>query len=251
MDRIGAGRAGARAAVPPRHAAGQRVAAGARDARGARGSRARSTPNCAPSARRCKIEPPAPALVEKSERAKREQQIPLFHVGDGTGIPPLALLDDPKPQPKGYSEETLETAVAPDRVQAQGLRRRGAGGRRLSGPGDHALRDRAGDGREGQPDRHPGQGPRARLSVKSIRVVETIPGKSVHRPGDAQRAPRDDLPVRDPAARRTTTSRAQPADAGAGQGHRRPARWSPTWRGCRTCWWPAPPARASRSASTR
>ena len=56
-----------------------------------------------------KIEPPAPALVEKSDRAKREQQIPLFHVGDGSGIPPLALLDDPKPQQKGYSEETLET----------------------------------------------------------------------------------------------------------------------------------------------
>src|SRR3546814_12150117 len=33
----------------------------------------------------------------------------LFHVGDGTGIPPLALLDDPKPQPKGYDEDTLET----------------------------------------------------------------------------------------------------------------------------------------------
>src|SRR3546814_17526484 len=56
-----------------------------------------------------KIEPPPAAQVEKSDRAKREQQIPLFHVGDGTGIPPLALLDDPKPQPKGYDEDTLET----------------------------------------------------------------------------------------------------------------------------------------------
>src|SRR5512145_1692322 len=58
-----------------------------------------------------KIEPPAPAVVEKSERAKREQQIPLFHGtgGDESGLPPLSLLDDPKPQTKGYSEETLET----------------------------------------------------------------------------------------------------------------------------------------------
>ena len=57
-----------------------------------------------------KIEPPAtPPVVEKSDRAKREQQIPLFNVGDGSGIPPLALLDDPKPQPKGYDEKTLET----------------------------------------------------------------------------------------------------------------------------------------------
>ncbi|HEY1142228.1 MAG TPA: DNA translocase FtsK 4TM domain-containing protein, partial [Lysobacter sp.] len=59
-----------------------------------------------------RIEPPPPAaaVVEKSERAKRETQIPLFHGGgDGSGIPPLALLDDPKPQPKGYDEQTLET----------------------------------------------------------------------------------------------------------------------------------------------
>ncbi|MFS8138051.1 MAG: DNA translocase FtsK 4TM domain-containing protein, partial [Thermomonas sp.] len=56
-----------------------------------------------------KIEPPAAPVVEKSDRAKREQQIPLFHVGDGSGLPLLSLLDDPKPQPKGYSEETLET----------------------------------------------------------------------------------------------------------------------------------------------
>ena len=56
-----------------------------------------------------KIEPPAAPTVEKSERAKREQQIPLFHADDGSGIPPLALLDDPKPQPKGYDAQTLET----------------------------------------------------------------------------------------------------------------------------------------------
>ena len=56
-----------------------------------------------------KIEPPAAPAVEKSERAKREQRIPLFHAGDGSGIPPLALLDDPKPQPKGYDAQTLET----------------------------------------------------------------------------------------------------------------------------------------------
>ena len=54
-----------------------------------------------------KIEPPAAPVVEKSERAKREQQIPLFHGtgGDPSGLPPLALLDDPKPQPKGYDDE--------------------------------------------------------------------------------------------------------------------------------------------------
>src|SRR5690606_37243881 len=56
-----------------------------------------------------RIEPPAAPTVEKSDREKREQQIPLFNVGDGSGIPPLAMLDEPKAQPQGYSQETLET----------------------------------------------------------------------------------------------------------------------------------------------
>jgi S-DNA-T family DNA segregation ATPase FtsK/SpoIIIE len=29
------------------------------------------------------------------------------------------------------------------------------------------------------------------------------------------------------------------------------SRWWPTWPRCRTCWWPVPPVRASRWASTR
>jgi S-DNA-T family DNA segregation ATPase FtsK/SpoIIIE len=80
------------------------------------------------------IEPPPAPVVEKSERAKREQQIPLFHVADGSGMPPLALLDDPKPQPKGYSRGNAGNAVAADRIQAQGLPHRGAGGRAYPGP---------------------------------------------------------------------------------------------------------------------
>ncbi len=55
-----------------------------------------------------KIEQPTPA-VEKSERAERELQIPLFTSLPAGELPPLSLLDDPKPQPKGYSDETLET----------------------------------------------------------------------------------------------------------------------------------------------
>ena len=52
--------------------------------------------------------------------------------------------------------------LAPDREEALRFRRRGEGARRLSGPGDHALRDRARGRRQGQPDRQPDQGPRAR-----------------------------------------------------------------------------------------
>jgi S-DNA-T family DNA segregation ATPase FtsK/SpoIIIE len=55
-----------------------------------------------------KIEPVI-APIEKSERAHRETQIPLFAGASREGeLPPLSLLDEPKPQVKGYSEETLE-----------------------------------------------------------------------------------------------------------------------------------------------
>jgi S-DNA-T family DNA segregation ATPase FtsK/SpoIIIE len=125
-----------------------------------------------------RIEPPAPALVEKSDRAKREQQIPLFHVGDGTGIPPLALLDDPKPQQKGYNEDTLETLsrqiefkLKDFRIDAQVV---GAY------PGPVITRfelDPAPGVKVSQIsslDKDIVRG----LSVKAVRVVDVIPGKS-------------------------------------------------------------------------
>ena len=46
--------------------------------------------------------------VAKSERAEREQQIPLFSGIASSDLPPLSLLDEPQQQVKGYSEETLE-----------------------------------------------------------------------------------------------------------------------------------------------
>src|SRR3546814_21009351 len=53
-------------------------------------------------------------MIRRPPRSTRSDTLfpdtTLFRsVGDGTGIPPLALLDDPKPQPKGYDEDTLET----------------------------------------------------------------------------------------------------------------------------------------------
>jgi S-DNA-T family DNA segregation ATPase FtsK/SpoIIIE len=55
-----------------------------------------------------RIEQLAPK-VEKSDRASRETQIPLFTGAATEGeLPPLSLLDEPPPQGPGYSEETLE-----------------------------------------------------------------------------------------------------------------------------------------------
>ena len=53
---------------------------------------------------------PVVAQVEESQRVSKEKQIPLFHStqkGEGV-IPPLSLLDDPKPVTNGYSASALE-----------------------------------------------------------------------------------------------------------------------------------------------
>ncbi len=56
-----------------------------------------------------KIEPVV-LSVEQSGRAEKEKQIPLFHSRgkNGSSIPPLALLDEPKSKTAGYSETALE-----------------------------------------------------------------------------------------------------------------------------------------------
>jgi S-DNA-T family DNA segregation ATPase FtsK/SpoIIIE len=56
-----------------------------------------------------KIEPVI-LKVEQSGRVEKEKQIPLFHTSSNSGksIPPLSLLDDPKPVVAGYSESALE-----------------------------------------------------------------------------------------------------------------------------------------------
>ncbi|MCB1575412.1 MAG: DNA translocase FtsK 4TM domain-containing protein, partial [Xanthomonadales bacterium] len=65
------------------------------------------------TARQSKREPlkiePTLAPIEKSERARRENQIPLFVGSSKEGeVPPLALLDEPKQRVVGYSQETLD-----------------------------------------------------------------------------------------------------------------------------------------------
>ncbi len=126
-----------------------------------------------------RIEPPAPAQVEKSDRAKREQQIPLFHVGDGSGIPPLALLDDPKPQQKGYSEETLETVSRQIEFKLKDFRIDVQVVGAYPGPVITRFELEPAPGIKvsqiSSLDKDIARG----LSVKAVRVVDVIPGKSV------------------------------------------------------------------------
>ncbi len=126
-----------------------------------------------------RIEPPAPTAVEKSDRAKREQQIPLFHVGDGSGIPPLALLDDPKPQPQGYSPETLETISRQIEFKLKDFRIDAEVVGAYPGPVITRFEVQPAPGVKvssiSSLDKDIARG----LSVKSVRVVDVIPGKSV------------------------------------------------------------------------
>ena len=126
-----------------------------------------------------KIEPPAAPVVEKSERAKREQQIPLFHVSDGSGIPPLSLLDDPKPQPKGYDESTLETLSRQIEFKLKDFRIDAQVVGAYPGPVITRFEIEPAPGIKvssiSSLDKDIARG----LSVKSVRVVDVIPGKSV------------------------------------------------------------------------
>src|SRR6478735_8307462 len=126
-----------------------------------------------------KIEAPAKQVIEKSERAQREQQIPLFNVGGDTSLPPLSLLDDPKPQPKGYSEETLETLSRQIEFKLKDFRIEAQVVGAYPGPVITRFELEPAPGVKGSQisslDKDIARG----LSVKSVRVVDVIPGKSV------------------------------------------------------------------------
>ena len=126
-----------------------------------------------------RIEPPAKPVIEKSERAQREQQIPLFNIAGGDALPPLSLLDDPKPQPKGYSEETLETLSRQIEFKLKDFRIEANVVGAYPGPVITRFEIEPAPGVKGSQisslDKDIARG----LSVKAVRVVDVIPGKSV------------------------------------------------------------------------
>ena len=126
-----------------------------------------------------KIEPQLPP-PEKSERAQREQQIPLFAVEVTNGaLPPLSLLDEPKPQAKGYSEEALTTLSRQIEFKLKDFRIEAQVVGVFPGPVITRFELEPAPGVKGSQisslDKDIARG----LSVKSVRVVDVIPGKSV------------------------------------------------------------------------
>jgi S-DNA-T family DNA segregation ATPase FtsK/SpoIIIE len=126
-----------------------------------------------------KIEPVL-APIEKSDRARRETQIPLFAGASSEGeLPPLSLLDEPKPQIKGYSEETLEALSRQVEFKLKDFRIDAQVVSAHPGPVITRFEMQPAPGIKGSQisslDKDIARG----LSVVSVRVVDVIPGKSV------------------------------------------------------------------------
>jgi len=124
-----------------------------------------------------RIAPVMPAL-EPSVRAERERQVPLFDPPADGELPPLSLLDDPPPQQKGYSDESLEGM---SRLVELKLKDFGVDVEvRSVSPGPIITRfelDPAPGVKVSQISSLAKDIARS-LSVVSVRVVEVIPGKS-------------------------------------------------------------------------
>ncbi|HET7845731.1 MAG TPA: DNA translocase FtsK 4TM domain-containing protein, partial [Xanthomonadales bacterium] len=117
--------------------------------------------------------------IEKSERASRELQIPLFNALPEGNLPPLSLLDEPKQQVKGYSPETLEALSRQVELKLKDFRIDAQVVGVYPGPVITRFEMQPAPGIKGSQisslDKDIARG----LSVVSVRVVDVIPGKSV------------------------------------------------------------------------
>jgi DNA segregation ATPase FtsK/SpoIIIE, S-DNA-T family len=121
---------------------------------------------------------PVMTTLEKSARAERERQVPLFEPPEAGELPPLSLLDDPPDTKLGFSEESLE---AMSRLVELKLLDFGIEVEVVSvSPGPIITRfelDPAPGVKVSQISNLAKDLARS-LSVESVRVVEVIPGKS-------------------------------------------------------------------------
>ena len=123
-----------------------------------------------------KIEP-----IEKSERAERETQIPLFAgvAGAESDLPPLSLLDEPRQQAKGYSEETLEALSRQVELKLKDFRIEAQVVGVYPGPVITRFEMQPAPGVRGSQISNLDKDIARGLSVVSVRVVDVIPGKNV------------------------------------------------------------------------
>ncbi len=121
---------------------------------------------------------PAIAEIRKSERAQKEKQAPLFEDLPDTPLPPLKLLDEPRHEGEQVSAETLEFT---SRLIEKKLSDFGVTVKVLAaypGPVITRYEVEPAVGVKGSQIVNLVKDLARALSVVSIRVVETIPGKS-------------------------------------------------------------------------
>jgi S-DNA-T family DNA segregation ATPase FtsK/SpoIIIE len=125
-----------------------------------------------------KIEPQM-VSVPKSERAEKERQTPLFqeHHGEG-GLPPLALLDEAPPVQESVSVETLEftSRLIEKKLSDFGVEAKVVAA--YPGPVVTRYEIEPATGVKGSQIVNLARDLARSLSLTSIRVVETIPGKN-------------------------------------------------------------------------
>lgn len=127
-----------------------------------------------------RIEKPVAPTIEKSERAEREQQIPLFAGAAVDGeLPPLSLLDEPKPQAAGYSEETLSVLSRQVELKLKDFRIDAQVVGVYPGPVVTRFEMEPAAGVRGSQISNLDKDIARGLSVVSVRVVDVIPGKNV------------------------------------------------------------------------
>jgi DNA segregation ATPase FtsK/SpoIIIE, S-DNA-T family len=116
--------------------------------------------------------------VEKSERAEKERQVPLFERPTSKELPPLSLLDDAPARQAGYSAEALE---AMSRLVELKLRDFGVEAEVVEvhpGPVITRFELRPAPGVKVSQISNLAKDLARALSAISVRVVEVIPGKS-------------------------------------------------------------------------
>ena len=127
-----------------------------------------------------KIEPVV-AQVEESQRVLREKQIPLFHSHQKGAdvIPPLSLLDDPKPVKSGYSAAALEAMSRQLELKLQDFGIEIQVESVHPGPVITRFEVLPAPGVKVSQISNLAKDLARSMSVVSVRVVEIIPGKSV------------------------------------------------------------------------
>ncbi len=121
----------------------------------------------------------APDKVEKSTRAKKEKQMPLFTDIPSGELPPLHLLDEPKEQAKGYSPEALEALARQVELKLADFKIEAQVVEVFPGPVITRFELMPAPGIKGSQISNLSKDIARGLSVISVRVVDVIPGKSV------------------------------------------------------------------------